>query len=122
MPLESPAMQILGSSYVGSPQPPVQHLQPQYADYLSESGRQAHAPIGGYSNYQYSQQQQQQPGQGNEYDIHSQVYRPTEDEYTKRKPSKSSKPGKPTGRLEDGAERVDKGVNRFLKKIEKRIG
>lgn len=122
LPLESPAMQILGSSYVGSPQPPVQHLQPQYADYLSESGHQAQAPIGGYSNYQYNQPQVQQPGQANEYDIHSQVYRPTEDEYSKHKPSKSSKPGKPTGRLEEGAERVDKGVNRFFKKLEKRIG
>ena len=123
LPLESPAAEILGNSYVGGAQQPLQHLQPQYADYLSTSGHQAEAPIGGYSNYSYSQQPQRgQHSLENEYDVHSQVYRPTEEEVMKKGKRKPSEASKPTGKLEDGAQRVDKGVNRFFKKIEKRIG
>ena len=121
-PLQSPATEILGDSYVAGVRQPLQHLHPQYADYTPPGHE---PPIGGYSSYQYSQQQQQQHphhhhNEGNEYDIHSQVYRPTEEEAHGRKPSKPSK--QPQGRVEQGVENVDKKVNRFFKKLEKKIG
>lgn len=123
-PLQSPATEILGDSYVAGNRQPLQHLHPQYADYTPPGHE---PPVGGYSNYQYSEQQQQQQQHhhhhhngGNEYDVHSQVYRPTEEELHGRKPSKPSK--QPQGRLEQGAENVDKKVNRFFKKLEKKIG
>ena len=128
-PLDSPAAEILGNSYVGGHHQPLQHVQPHYPDYLA-SGHQAEAPEGGYSDFQYTstsqqQQQQQQQPQANEYDIHSQVYRPTEDEFNKKKPGKAGEAGgqqSATGRLEERAGKVDKGVNRFFKKLEKKIG
>ncbi|KAK4692089.1 hypothetical protein P7C71_g5043, partial [Lecanoromycetidae sp. Uapishka_2] len=131
-PQESPATEILGDSYVAAHRQPLQHLQPQYAHYTPPPQTQGHAsgepePLGGYSGYQYDQQQphhhHHQHAQSNEYDIHSQVYRPTLEEAQKHKPSKSSKPaGSPAGRLEENAGKVDKSVNRFFKKLEKRIG
>ena len=123
-PPESPATQILGNSYVSGHRQPLQHLQPQYANYTPQ-GHEEPALVGGYSDYQYSPQQSlhQHQTQGNQYDIHSQVYRPTQEEAAKHKPSKSSAaPGSPAGKLEQGATRVDKGVNRFFKRLEKKIG
>lgn len=121
-PLESPATQVLGSSYVSAVHQPLQHLQPQYADYLG-SGHQAEVPVGGYSNYQYNQHQQHggHHSHGDDYNIHSQVYRPTEEESRKQKPKKFE-PGTPTGKLEQRTEKIDKGVNKFFKKLEKKIG
>ena len=123
-PLQSPATEILGDSYVAGNRQPLQHLHPQYADYTPPGHE---PPVGGYSSYQYSQQQEQQQqhhhhqrNEGNEYDVHSQVYRPTEEEAHGRKPSKPSKQSQ--GRLEQGVENVDKKVNRFFKKLEKKIG
>ena len=119
-PLQSPATEILGDSYMASARQPVQHLHPQYADYTPPAHE---PPIGGYSNYQYSDPQSQHHHHhhhSNEYDIHSQVYRPTEEEAHGRKPSKPSK--QPQGRVEQGVENVDKKVNRFFKKLEKKIG
>ena len=125
-PLDSPAAEILGNAYVGGHHQPLQHVQPHYPDYLA-SGHQAEAPPGGFSDFKYTataQQPQQQP-QANEYDIHNQIYRPTEDEVIKKKPGKAveaSGQETATGRLEERAGKVDKGVNRFFKKLEKKIG
>ena len=120
-PLQSPASEILGDSYVTGVRQPLQHLHPQYADYTPPGHE---LPVGGYSNYQYSQQQSQHThhyhNEGNEYDIHSQVYRPTEEEAHGHGPSKPSK--QPQGRVEQGMGNVDKKVNRFFKKLEKKIG
>lgn len=119
-PSQSPATEILGDSYVAGVRQPLQHIHPQYADYTPPGHE---PPVGGYSSYQYSQQQphhHHHHNEGNEYDIHSQVYRPTEDEAHGRKPPKPSK--QPTGRVEQGVENVDKKVNRFFKKLEKKIG
>lgn len=128
-PQESPASEILGNSYIAAHRQPLQHLQPQYAQYAPPPYQQGQAseepePLGGYSGYQYDQQQPHHRHQSqNEYDIHSQVYRPTAEEAQKHKPSKSSKPaGSPAGKLEEKTGKVDKGVNRFLKKLEKRVG
>jgi hypothetical protein len=129
-PLESPATEILGNSYVSGVRQPLQHLQPQYANYTPSSHGQEPERLGGYSNYQYDQQQPQhhhhhhQQPQSNEYDVHSQVYRPTPEEASKHKPLKVSTAaaGSPTGKLEQGAGKVDKKVNSLFKRLEKRIG
>ncbi|KAL6716556.1 hypothetical protein ACLMJK_006123 [Lecanora helva] len=129
-PLESPATEILGSSYAGGVRQPLQHLQPQYASYTPSPPVQSkQEPIGGYSDHQYDQQQSQhrphhQHAQGSEYDVHNQVYRPTLEEASKKKSSKASNtaPATPSGRLEQNAGKVDKKVNSFFKKLEKRVG
>ena len=121
---DSPATEILGNSYVGGPAQPLQHLQPQYADYL-ETHHQSPKPEGGYSDYQYSQPQHpKHHSHSNEYDVHNQVYRPTEEEAHKHKHRKhsESQPGPAPGKLEQKAEKVEKGVNRLFKKLEKKIG
>lgn len=129
-PPESPATEILGNSYVSGVRQPLQHLQPQYANYTPYSHAQEVERVGGHSSHQYDQQQPQhqhhhhQIPQSNEYDVHSQVYRPTPEEASKSKPSKTSTaaPGSPAGRLEQGAGKVDKRVNSLFKRLEKKIG
>ena len=85
--------------------------------------------MGGYSQYNYTQAQQQQlappqPQQhaagGNPYDVHGQVYRPTEAEHAQhhRKPSRTStNTGKPQNKWEARAEKVEKKGGNFLKKL-----
>ncbi|KAI1946671.1 hypothetical protein LOZ12_000966 [Ophidiomyces ophidiicola] len=78
-------------------------------------------PIGGYSDYSYKQPQ---AAPTNVYDIHNQVYRPTENEHRhhQRRGSGSFTPtDKKTGKITENAIRVEKGVNRFLKKLEKKL-
>ena len=122
-PLQSPGTQILGGAYSHTPHQPLQHIQPQYADYLSSRPQahqhQQHAPQpppGGYAQYSYDQNH----AAANPYEVHNQVYRPTETEATSHiKPSTGgqARPGK----FEERADRVEKRVNSFLKKLEKRI-
>lgn len=123
-PMETPTTQILGDSYVAGPPQPLAHLQPQYADYLA-SRPQQQEPVGGYSDYKYDQ-----PGRHHSHShshhhdhaIHSQVYRPTEDEvHGKQKPAKAG-PGQKPGKLEAKAEKAEKTVNRFLRKLEDKLG
>ncbi|KAL8714619.1 MAG: hypothetical protein Q9220_001567 [cf. Caloplaca sp. 1 TL-2023] len=128
-PLDSPSAQILGNSYIGPPPQPLQHLQPQYADYLANrpqqtSQGQAQEPVGGYANYNYSQPHHHSHSHqhGGDYDVHNQLYRPTEEEAHRHKHHRPSDAGQPTGKLEQSAGRIDKGVNRFFKKLEKKIG
>jgi hypothetical protein len=120
-PMQSPGAQIYGSGAYGQPHQPLQHVQPQYPDYLAAK---VQAPPGGYSQYSYDQQPQQyEPG--SQYDIHNQVYRPTEAEVKKPTKKPSIKPydgGYQTGKIEQKAEKVEKGVNSFLKKLEKKLG
>ncbi|MCJ1292423.1 hypothetical protein MMC34_003973 [Xylographa carneopallida] len=122
-PMESPATQILGNSYVAGPPQPLQHLHPQYADYLSSRPQQPQ-PVGGYSNYKYNNQQSYHHGGDEDYSIHNQVYRPTEEEshgHGRHRPSDAG-PGQQPGRLEARAEKAEKGINSFLRKLEKKIG
>ena len=122
---ETPTAEVLGHSYISSPQQPLQHLQPQYPDYL-ESRRQSQPPEGGYSNYQYDQphHHHKHHSHANDYNVHNQAYRPTESEAHKHKHRKASESdaGQQSGKLEQKAEKVEKGINRFLRKVEKRIG
>lgn len=88
------------------------------------------APVGGLSNYssdqtQVQQQQQQHQRAGSEYDIHSQLYRPTEVEasshYQKYAQKAMKNPGQRPRKLEDRAERLEGGMNRFFKKLERKL-
>ena len=124
--------EILGTSYVSSEKLPLQHLQPQYADYLGSrpqsqqpQAQQQQYPPGGYADYDYGQQPQRhhsQSSQSNEYDVHSQVYRPTEEEAHKHRKHSDAGQGQQPGRLEQRAAKVDKGVNRLFKRLEKNFG
>ena len=122
--LASPASQVIGNSYVSGTHQPLQHVQPQYADYLGSTGHSSSGPIGGYSNYTYTQQERQATTPGDDYSVHGQVYRPTEEEAMRdprhRLTDSTSKP-QPT-KLDKQTDKVDKGVNRLFKRIEKRIG
>jgi len=58
----------------------------------------------------------------NEYDIHSQVYRPTESEHMSHyKPHAQRSSDQKTGRLAENAVRVEKGLGRVFKKLEKKL-
>lgn len=84
--------------------------------------------IAGYSNFSYDKsqqpQQQTQPG-SSEYDVHNQLYRPTETEANSHAYKHAQKSMKNTGprprKFEDKAEKLESGVNRFFKKLEKKL-
>ena len=77
------------------------------------------APPGGFSQFQYNNSISNTQPLNNDYSIHSQVYRPTEDEAARHLP-KAGKP--PRGKLEARAGQVEKGVGSLLKRLEKKIG
>jgi hypothetical protein len=77
------------------------------------------APPGGYSQFQYNNSISNTQPLNNDYSIHQQVYRPTEDEAAHHK-AKAMKP--PRGKLEARAGQVEKGVGSLLKRLEKKIG
>ena len=71
----------------------------------------ASPPPGGYSTYSYNQNQTSQHAP---HEIHQQMYRPTEAEaaiVSKKKKQQAAKPG---GKVDQ----VEKGINRFLKKLD----
>ncbi|KAJ5327439.1 hypothetical protein MYU51_018079 [Penicillium brevicompactum] len=123
-------------SFAPPPQDPNAHLfdRQVYGGAQSQTPPQHQAtPLGGYSNYSYNrtsaQNAQPQPQQlqraGSEYDIHSQVYRPTEIEaghHNQKYAQKAMKnPGQRPRKLEEKAERLEGGMNRFLKKLERKL-
>jgi hypothetical protein len=118
-------------SFAPPPQDPNAHLYDQqvYDGAQSQTPPQHQGtpiPIGGFSNYSYDKSPAQQPQRtGSEYDIHSQIYRPTEVEagshYQKHAQKAMKNPGQRPRRLEDKAERLEGGVNRFLKKLERKL-
>ncbi|KAL4960159.1 uncharacterized protein BDV14DRAFT_183218 [Aspergillus stella-maris] len=66
------------------------------------------------------------PGPGNEYSIHNAMYRPTEAEASSHlqdhaKLAMQTPGGNRPRKLEDSASRVESSVNRFLKKLEKKL-
>lgn len=143
-PVLTPGTQFYGSLGSVSGSKPLAHVQPQYPDYLAAGGPNAPAavmapltnsfsapshhqpPPGGYSTYDY--RSPRPPSQhANMYDIHQQVYRPTEAEASShgRKPRVNSNHSGSMDRLdrkESRGEKVEKGVGRLFKKIEKKIG
>jgi hypothetical protein len=133
--VQSPGTQIYGSPPYGGTHQPLQHLQPQYPDYLQQRPQPPQQPVpppGGYATYSYSQAPEHHhhhhsvsgQGQGAEYDVHSQVYRPTEEEAKAHGHGHGhgAGPGQKSGKLEERASKVEGGVNRLLKKLEKKIG
>lgn len=98
--------------------------------------------VGGYSNYTYdqtpnpqhqhqhhhqhhhSQHHHHQPS-SSEYSIHGQMYRPTEAEAGSHLQEHAKlavqQPPQRSRKLEDSASKVEGSVNRFLKKLEKRL-
>jgi hypothetical protein len=77
-------------------------------------------PVGGYSNYSY--EPAAQPAAPNfDYAVHKQLYRPTEAEAKKYAPKDVQNPPQRSQKFTDGASRVESSVNRFLKKLEKRL-
>ena len=109
-----------GMSFAPPPQDPNAHLYAQQGYGMQQQQM-------GYNN-PYEQQQPPQPLQrsNTEYDIHSQVYRPTMDEvhsHAQKTARKSMKaPGQRPHAIEDKAHKMESGVNRFLKRLEKKIG
>ena len=118
-------------SFAPPPQDPNAHLYDQqvYGSAQTQTPPQHQAtavPLGGFSNYSYDQTPAQQPQRTNsDYDIHSQVYRPTEVEagshYQKYAQKAMKNPGQRPRKLEDRAERLEGGMNRFLKKLERKL-
>jgi hypothetical protein len=151
-PLASPPpVQSVGMSFAPPPQNPNAHLfsqghdtqqshVPQHYAHASQNSLQGNylqnqghgvederVAIGGYSQYSYGQHIQQHPGAMNsEYDIHSQVYRPTESEakgsIQKNAKKAMANPNSRSHKLEDKAGKVENKVNGFLKRLEKSIG
>lgn len=82
-------------------------------------------PTGGYSSYTYpqlSQLSQHPQAQSEPYQVHGQVYKPTEAEAAhghghSHKPAQPYKPGL----FEDRVGKLEKGVGRFLKKLDQKI-
>ncbi|KAI9715485.1 MAG: hypothetical protein M1812_005961 [Candelaria pacifica] len=135
-PLHSPPPQGYSSPYGQPPQqnyfqqqnPQSQQQQP-YGSYPPQSQQMQSPPIqsppiGGYSSYQYGHPQQQQ-SQTEAYNVHNQIYRPTESEASahgsKHAAPATAGPGQQPGKLEARADKVGKVANRWMKKLEKKI-
>lgn len=129
-PLQGPSTQAYSHQAYGTQQ----FQQPQHTSYQPQTQHYQSGPgnvnVPGYANFAYGQavQHAQQPsaGTGSEYDIHNQVYIPTEDEAKHYSQGELqhviSNPGARPHKLEDRAAKVEKSVNGFLKKLEKKIG
>ncbi|GAB7338064.1 hypothetical protein MBLNU457_4432t1 [Dothideomycetes sp. NU457] len=79
------------------------------------------APPGGFSNYTYSTQPQSQQSYGDPATVHTQLYRPTEAEAAHgHGHSHSATPQKPS-RFDERFGKVEKGVNKWLKKLDQKI-
>lgn len=113
------------ANYPGSPgHPPVQ--SPGYPGHspLPSPGfapQQQYQPLaspppGGYTNYQYSSTSQQ--ASSDPYTMHQQLYRPTEQEASihHNEPAGATQRNSNIGKR---AEKVEKGVGKFLKKLDK---
>ncbi|TDZ34478.1 hypothetical protein C8035_v010617 [Colletotrichum spinosum] len=74
-------------------------------------------PPANFSQYSYANQQQVAAV---DYSVHSQVYRPTEQEAAKYKGYMVKQ--EPAGKLEQNAGRLERGVTGMLKKFEKKFG
>lgn len=126
-PLESPSAQIYGGPPQSHHHQPLQHVQPQYADYLQSRTQQQplQPPPGGYPQYSYPPQQgAHHTDDSKRYDVHQQFYTPTpeeENKYKNRRANTMEEGGRKQGRLDQTAGKVDKKVGSFLKKLEKKL-
>ncbi|KAI2467583.1 hypothetical protein F4781DRAFT_303716 [Annulohypoxylon bovei var. microspora] len=104
-----------GSPGFAPPQPTQHHPTPPPV----QSPGLPPAPPGGYAQFSYTPGQQA-PGTV-DYNIHQQVYRPTEQEQASKYGVYKTKP-EGHSKLGQNVERVEKGVTGMLKKFEKRFG
>lgn len=97
----------------GSPLPSPGYTPQPYQPMTSPG----HPPAGGYNQFQYSSTSQQTPGT-DPYSVQN-MYRPTEQEASVHD---HHVPGKqPTSNIGRRAEKVEKGVGKFLKKLDKKF-
>lgn len=104
----------------GSQPPPVQQPQPPAQPTPPVASPGLPPPPGGYSGFNYGQQNQPRPGV-TDYSVHQQVYRPTEAEAMNVQYPYGVKQ-EPRGRLEENAGRLERGVSGMFKKFEKKFG
>ncbi|KAH7048460.1 hypothetical protein B0J12DRAFT_115684 [Macrophomina phaseolina] len=94
---------------------------------LQSPGYASAPPPGGYSQFSYGQQTTQpQQSQSDMYAVHGQLYRPTELEASVHGHQKAAPPqpgpGAPgPGKFEQRVDRVEKGVSKFLKRLDKKL-
>ncbi|EOD51370.1 putative rna recognition motif-containing protein [Neofusicoccum parvum UCRNP2] len=99
----------------------------QSPGYAPSPGLPPPPPAGGYSQYSYGQPTGQPQSQSDMYAVHSQLYRPTEHEanthhHTKVPANPQAGPGVPgPGKFEQRVDRVEKGVSKFLKRLDKKL-
>ncbi|KAF5674741.1 hypothetical protein FHETE_2815 [Fusarium heterosporum] len=132
-------VQALGSPYGAtfpaspgfiSPPPPPQTQPPALAQPLSVPTPPASnpglppPPPGGFTQYNYTNHEQQAPvPAGSQYNVHQQLYRPTQAELANSDiHSFAPKTTEPRGKLEENAGRLERGVSGMLKKFEKKFG
>lgn len=77
-------------------------------------------PPGGYVQYNYGQNHAPNADQ---YNIHQVAYKPTQQEHGahSKPPPTQPGPGQQPGKLESHANKLEKGVGRFLKKLDKKF-
>ncbi|KAJ5669103.1 hypothetical protein N7462_010173 [Penicillium macrosclerotiorum] len=109
-------------SFAPPPQDPNAHLYAQQVYGTSQSTLlhpSRSGSISGYSSHSHG------PPQASEYDIHSQVYRPMENEVgghgTKCAKKAMEAPGERPRKFENGAAKLESGVNRLFRKLEKKL-
>ncbi|KAF2022058.1 hypothetical protein BU24DRAFT_417704 [Aaosphaeria arxii CBS 175.79] len=91
---------------------PQQQQQQQYQPLASPP------PTGGFNQYSYSSTTQQTPGT-NPFNMHQQLYRPTEQEASVV--GNEAPAGQRQSNIGKRAEKVEKGVGKFLKKLDKKF-
>lgn len=106
----------------GSPQQPAQNPSA-----VASGGYNPGAPPpGGFAQYNYGQGTAQQAALSHtqplmtDYSVHQQVYRPTTNEASTQHHEKPAKA--PTGKLEQRASQLERGMTGLFKKLEKKIG
>ncbi|KAI9703418.1 MAG: hypothetical protein M1820_005890 [Bogoriella megaspora] len=110
---QSPAPSTPGMPMPNYSQTPTQGQYPS----MSSPG----IPQGGYSQYSYSQQPGSQIQPDNVYSIHQQAYRPTQAEAGAHAQVQLNQPGPPSGKFDQRMDKVEKGVGKFLKKLDKKL-
>lgn len=129
-PPQDPSMHFNPQLSFGHQSMTSQYTPTQQAHYLDRRASQPatqqppiQTPVGGYIEYSYNQNNQISHS-ANPYDIHAQVYRPSEAEavgHYKDTHSDYTQGGRKPGKITENAMRVEKGVNRLFKKLEKRL-
>lgn len=135
---QSPYAQYFQNSFAGPPTaasqdsiyaqpPPPPSTAPPQPSYTT-----AAPPPGGFAQYQYNSNttssSRAESGLSNtkplmtDYSIHQEVYRPTQMEATRKAKPVKVREGGPRGKLEDRAEKLERGMGSIFKKLERKIG